>query len=46
MIKTDFNFQFVESYRSVFGFTPIAVESFFVIGGLLVSYKMFKLLKK
>lgn len=38
--------QFLESYRAAMAENQIVVDSFFTIGGLLVSYKMFKLLKK
>lgn len=46
MFTSNSNFQFVQSYASVVSFTPMAVETFFVMGGLLVSYKLFKVLKK
>lgn len=39
-------FQFFTSYDGIVPCTPIAVDTFFAISGLLVSYKMFKLIKK
>lgn len=38
--------EFVETYRGKIAFSPIAVDSFIAINGLLVAKKMFKLFKK
>lgn len=45
-VNKSFKFQYAKSYYSVIPSTPIAVDTFFAISGLLVAYKMFELIKK
>lgn len=47
MFFLSYNFQLVRTYRSMIIFSaPIAVDTFFIISGLLVSFNLFMLRKR